>query len=281
VQVAALRAGELDLAYVPYREVQGFIDSPRYNVVPYEGGSVAFLMSYNMAKPPLDNENLRLAIAHAVNPEALNRAVYFGRAIVAKGGMWPPGSLTYDPTVARPGYNVAKAREYLRLGGKPGGFEIDGILWPSEFNTPAVEIVRAQLGAIGVKLNLKAYEVTVATEKFYYGNDAHLYLTTWPRQPEPAINATNLYHSGGYYNAGKLKDARVDALVDDGAATIDPEKRKAIYRRIDEIVLGEGWVTPLIYGVTYATAPKHVMGMDEVFSYDARMYLHRMWLKKT
>ena len=280
VQVAALRAGELDLAYVPYREVPGFIDNPRYSVVPYEGGSVAFLMSFNMAKPPLDNPHLRLAIAHAVNPESLNRAVYFNRAIVAKGGMWPPGALAYDPTVTRPSYNVAQAREHLRLGGRPGGFEIDAILWPSEFNTPAVEIVRAQLGAVGIKLNLKVYEVTVATEKFYYGNEAHLYLTTWPRQPEPAINATNLYHSAGYYNAGKLKDARMDALVDEGAATIDPERRRAIYRKIDEIALGEAWVTPLIYGVTYAAAHRHVMGMEEVFSYDARMYLHRMWLKK-
>lgn len=281
VQVAALRAGELDMAYVPYREVPGFIDSPRYTVKPYEGGSVAFLMSFNMAKAPLDNPHLRLAIAHAVNPDSLNRAVYFNRAIIAKGGMWPPGALAYDPTVPRPSYNVAQAREHLRLGGQPGGFEIDAILWPSEFNTPAVEIVRAQLGAIGIRLNLKVYEVSTATEKFYYGNEAHLYLTTWPRQPEPAINATNLYHSAGYYNAGKLKDPRMDALVDEGAATIDPEKRRAIYRRIDEIALGEAWITPLVYGVTYAAAHRHVMGMEEVFSYDARMYLHRMWLKKS
>jgi peptide/nickel transport system substrate-binding protein len=249
-------------------------------VKPYEGGSVAFLLSFNMAKPPLDNMHLRLAIAHAVNPEALNRAVYFNRAIIAKGGMWPPGALAHDPTVPRPAYSVARAREHLRLGGMPGGFDIDAILWPSEFNTPAAEIVRAQLAAIGIRLNLKVYEVTVATEKFYYGNEAQLYLTSWPRQPEPAINATNMYHSGGYYNAGKLKDARMDALLDEGAATIDAEKRRSIYRRVDEIALGEAWVTPLIYGVTYATAPRHVMGMDEVFSYDARMYLHRMWLKK-
>ena len=279
VQVAALRAGEIDLAYVPYREVPSFVDNPRYTVTPYQGGSVAFLLSYNLAKAPLDNEHLRLAIAHAVNPEALNRAVYFGRAIVAKGGMWPPGSLTYDPTVPRPGYDPAKAREHLRLGGKPGGFEIDGIFWPSEFNTPAVEIARAQLGAVGIKLNLKAYEVSAATERFYQAQEAGLYLTTWPRQPEPAINASNLYRSNGYYNAAKLRDDAMDALVDEGAATIDAAQRKAVYRRIDERVLGEAWVTPLVYGVTYATAPKRVMGMDEVFSYDARMYLHRMWLK--
>jgi peptide/nickel transport system substrate-binding protein len=280
MQLAALRAGELDVAYVPYREVPSFLNNSRYAVTPCEGSSVALLLSFNMAKPPLDNPHLRLAIAHAVNPDALNRAVFFNRALIAKGGMWPPGTLGYDPSVERPGYNVARAREHLRLGGMPGGFEIDAILWPSEFNTPAVEIIRAQLGAIGIRLNLQVHEMTVATEKFYDGNEAHLSLTTWPHQPEPAITATNLYHSGGSSNAGKLRDAKMDALVDEGAATIDPEKRRAIYRKIDEIVLGEAWVTPLIYGVTYAAAHRHVMGMEEVFSYDARMYLHRMWLKK-
>jgi peptide/nickel transport system substrate-binding protein len=168
----------------------------------------------------------------------------------------------------------------MRLGGKPGGFEMDAILWPSEVNTPTAEIVRAQLAAIGIKLNLKVYEVTVATEKFYYGGDAPLFLTAWSRYPEPDWNASLIYRSDGYYNAGKLKDANLDGLIDEGAAMVDIDKRKAIYRKVDETVLGEAMMVPMIYGVTYAAAPKYVMGLEQVFGWDAKMYLHRMWLKK-
>ena len=281
VQVSALKAGDVDLIYLPMREVGNFVDNPKYNVNIFEGGGIACTLSYNQAKPPMDNLNLRLAVAHAINPELINKAVYFGRSIVAKGGMWPTGSWAYDPTVPRPSYNVAKAREYLKLGGKPNGFEMDVDLWPSEVNTPTAEIVRAQLAAIGIKVNLKVYEVTVATEKFYYGGDAPLYVTSWSRYPEPDWNASLIYRSDGYYNAGKVKNPQLDALIDQGAATVDIEQRKPVYRKVDEIVLGEALMVPLLYGVTYAAAPKHVMGLDSVFGWDAKMNLHRMWLKKT
>jgi len=280
VQVSSLKAGEMDLIYLPYREVGNFLDDPTYNVRKFDGGGIALTLQYNQAKPPMDNVNLRLAVAHAINPELINRAVYFNRAIIAKGGMWPTGSWAYDPTVNRPTYDLAKAREYLKLGGKPNGFEMDAIIWPSEINTPSAEIIRAQLGAVGIKLNLKVYEVTVATEKFNYGGEAPIFFTSWSRYPEPDWNASLIYRSNGYYNAGKLKNDRLDALVDAGAATADIEKRKAIYRQVDEIVLGEAHMVPMLYGVTYAAARKHVMGLEQVFGWDAKMYLHRMWLKK-
>ena len=280
VQVSALKSGDMDLIYLPYREVGNFLDSPTYNINKFDGGTIAFTLSFNLAKPPLDNVNLRLAIAHAINPEPINKAVYFGRAIIAKGGMWPTGSWAYDPTVARPTYNLAKAREFLKAGGKPAGFEIDAILWPSEINTATAEIVRAQLAAIGVKLNLKVFEVTVATEKFYYGGEAPLYITSWSRYPEPDWNASLIYRSDGYYNAGKVKHPTLDGLIDEGAAVADIAKRKPVYRKIDEIVLGEAHMVPMLYGVTYAAARKHVMGIENVFGWDAKMALHRMWLRK-
>lgn len=281
VQVAALKAGEMDLIYLPYREVGNFEGNPTYNIRKYDGGSIALTLQFNTNKAPLDNMNLRLAIAHAINPELINKAVYFGRAIIAKGGMWPTGAWAYDPTVSRPTYNVAKAREYLKLGGKPNGFELDAMLWPSEINTPSAEIIRAQLAVIGIKLNLKVYEVTVATERFNYGQETPIYLTSWSRYPEPDWNASLIYRSDGYYNAGKRKDDRLDALIDEGAATADIEQRRTIYRKVDEIVLGEAHMVPMLYGVTYAAAAKHVMGLDDVFGWDAKMYLHRMWLKKS
>lgn len=280
VQVSALKAGEMDLIYLPLRDVSNFENNPTYNMRKYEGGGIAFTVAFNMSKPPMDNMHLRLAVAHAINPEVINRAVHFNRSIVAKGGMWPPGAWAHDPTVPRPSYNVAKAREHLALGGKPNGFELDAVLWPSEINTPQAEIVRAQLAAIGIKLSFKVYEVTVATEKFFYGNDAGIYLTSWSRYPEPEWVASLIYRSDGYYNAGKRKDDRLDALVDEGVSVADIPRRKPIYRKIDEIALAEAHMVPMLYGVTHAVAPKHVMGLDEVFAWDAKMSLHRMWLKK-
>ena len=42
VQVSALRAGEIDLAYLPLREVSNFETNPNFNMRKYEGGGIAF-----------------------------------------------------------------------------------------------------------------------------------------------------------------------------------------------------------------------------------------------
>ena len=42
VQVSALRAGEMDLAYLPLREVSNFETNPNFNMRKYEGGGIAF-----------------------------------------------------------------------------------------------------------------------------------------------------------------------------------------------------------------------------------------------
>jgi peptide/nickel transport system substrate-binding protein len=193
--------------------------------------------------------------------------------------MRPPGSWAYDPTVERPHYDPAKAREFLKLGGKPDGFETDVITWTSDLHRPSAEIVRAQLAAVGIKVNLKIYEVTVATEKFEYGGEAPLFLTSWSRYPEPDWNASLIYKSDGYYNPGKLKDARVDALIDEGAAISDIANRKPIYRQIDEIELGEARMVPLLYGVSNATAPNNVIGLDGLFGWDAKFSFKQVSLK--
>ncbi len=280
VQVAALKAGELDLVYLPYRDVQAFEGNKAWNINVFEGSGVDYMLQFNIAKPPLDNVNLRLAVAHAINPEAMNKALLFNRGIIAKSGMWMPGSIAYDPTVARPSYNLAKARDYMRLGGKPNGFEIDVISQPTELLRGGSEILVAQLGAIGIKVNLKVYEVSVATERFNFNKEAPLYLTNWSAAPEPDVFASIMYRASGYYNAAKYRDARVEALLDAGAATIDPAKRRPIYRQVDEIVLGEAWITPLVYRVTYACAPAKVMGIADVLDFNGRMALSRLWLKK-
>ncbi len=94
----------------------------------FEGSGISYLLAFNQSMPPMDNVNLRRAVAYAINPQAINQGAFFCKNIVAKGGMWPPGYWVYD-TVARPTYNLEKAKDFLKKGGKPNGFEMDVITW--------------------------------------------------------------------------------------------------------------------------------------------------------
>jgi len=276
---AALSAGEIDLAFAPSKDVDKFSADPKFTVKVFQGASIGHLLAFNSKKSPMDNVNLRRAVAYAVNAEAINKSVFFGKGIVAKSGMWPVGCWVYDDTVPRPTYNLEKAKEFLAKGGQPKGFSMDVITWQSSTMVPATEMLKAQLAQIGINLNVQTYVVGPATEKFFSGKEAPLFSSSWSRYPEPDWIASLCYKSKAYYNPGN-DNPELDKLIAEGAATYDLAKRKAIYRKVNEIVLSEVYFLPTIYGVYYATAAKPVQGLDTLFSWDAKMVMHELWLKK-
>ena len=89
------------------------------------------------------SENYTLAIAHAINPEMINKAVFYGKAVVAKCGFWPIGTWVYDDTIPRPHYDLEKAREYLKKGGMPKCFKIEIVTWKGTTMVQSTEMVLA------------------------------------------------------------------------------------------------------------------------------------------
>src|SRR5262249_16330756 len=159
VLVSALRAGEIDIANLPMKDVAALQSDRKYRITRMDGGSIAFLVTFNMGHPPFDDMNLRLAVAHAINPTVVNEAMYFGKAILADGGMWPTGTWAHDRTVPRPGFDLAKAREYLKKAGKPSGFAFNCVTWTSPQHPQTAEIVKAQLAAIGIDMKITIQSV--------------------------------------------------------------------------------------------------------------------------
>jgi len=279
VMSAALETGQIDLGGVPLKDIKKFQANPNITVVSYEGSSIASMLYFNLAKPPMDNINLRKAVAYAINPQAINEAVYYGTQIIAKGGFWPPRCWVFDDTVPRPSYDVAKAKEFLKLGGMPNGFKMDVITWGAT-HTQAAEMGKAMLAEVGIDITLKIYDVGTATSKFFAGQESPLFWTSWSRYPEPDWLAGLAYKSDGYYNPGKLTRADVDALVAKGAASYDIKERQATYRQIQEIVLGEVWTIPTLYGVGYVGYWKdRVGGLENFYGWDAKWQLRYLWRK--
>lgn len=275
---SALRTGEIDIAYLPYKDVSAFQRDDRFQIETMPGGAIALLMAFNLAVPPLDDINLRLAVAHAVDPEVLNKAIFFDQVIVADAGMWPIGAWVYDNSLPRPYYDPDKAREYLVAGGRPDGFEFTAVTYNSPIFVPAAEVVRAMLKKVGITMKIDVLSNAAATERFFFGGDYPMYLTGWSRYPEPDWLASLAYKSDGYYNAGNLERPEIDRLVEKGASLYDIEARKEVYNEINRTVLSEAWFTPLLYAVNYAAAPRKVRNLDRLMGWDGKMDLREIWL---
>ncbi|MEE2777434.1 MAG: ABC transporter substrate-binding protein [Acidobacteriota bacterium] len=280
VLASALRTGEIDVAYLPYNDVATFERDPRFRIETYPGGAVAMLLTFNQSVAPMNDVNLRLAVSHAVDPEVINRAIYFGRNMIADGGMWPIGSWAHDSTVPRPTYDPEKAREYLRRAGRPDGFEFTAVTNNDTYLVPGAEVIRAMLKKVGITLNIEVLATGSATEGFFHAGAYSMYVTSWSRYPEPDWLASLAYKSDGFYNAGNLPRPDMDRLVEAGASLYDVAERRAVYRQIDEIVLGEAWYMPLLYSVIYAAAPADVGNLDQLMGWDAKMSLKTLYLAR-
>jgi ABC-type transport system substrate-binding protein len=280
VLASALKTGEIDVAYLPNRDVDAFVADGKFNIEKMEGGAIATLLAFNQDIPPMNDINLRRAVAYAINPADINKAVYFGKAVIAEAGMWPVNSWVYQPSPVRASYDMKKAKEALAAAGKPNGFELNIVTWNSPLHQQTAEIVRAQLGRVGIKANIEVLTVGPATEKFFSGKASPLFLTSWSRYPEPDFIASGNFKSGGYYNASKQVNAELDALIVQGASTYDQKKRKEIYAKINDIELGQMLWRPMLYSVTHAAAPKKVQNLKSLLTWDGKMSLKNIWIKQ-
>ena len=280
VMTSALRTGEIDLAYLPPKDVSSFQRDSRFNIELMEGGAVSMVLVFNLGKEPLDNVNLRLAVAHAIDSSKINKAIYFDRNKVADAGMWMQGTWAYEPEPSYPAFNLQKAREYLVKGGKPDGFSFAALTNNSPYNIQTAAVIREMLKKINVNMNIEVLHSTPATEMFFHNQMYPMYLTTWSRYSEPDWLGSLAFKSDGYYNAANLKRPDIDELVELGAGLYETSERRETYLKLNKIILQEAWYVPLIYAVNHLAGPKKVQNMDQVMGWDGKMNFRYVWLKR-
>ena len=164
--------------------------------------------------------------------------------------MMCPGTWGYDNTITRPSYDPAKAKQFLIDGGKPSGFTVDLGTTNSADQTLESQMIQANLAAIGISMNIKLYDNATVTSKFFTTTEFPIYLTTWSRKLDPDALAY-IYTSTGVYNAAKIGNPQIDALVAKGSAEYDQQKRFAIYHQINQMVTDDAWFTVGLYGQSY------------------------------
>lgn len=227
-----------------------------YRVLRSPDIGVTFL-GLNAAVPPLDQLEVRQAIAMAVDREKLitpETAAF----LEAATGVLPPRFAGYQPTPKILPFSPEQARAKLASVGYNESHPVPPIDFYTNFTTTrrlGLELVR-QLALIGI--TLRVHELTWPDlDGRITAGKAGLFSLSWIADvPDPDALLYFMFKSGEPNNFFSFSDPEVDSLLAVGRRTAPGPERFAVYRRAEAKVLEQAPMIPLFNGSTlYAWNP--------------------------
>jgi peptide/nickel transport system substrate-binding protein len=244
-RIDALHSGQLDwVDAVPLQQLATLAKDPQLTVYSSKLAGIPDYLVMNVRKAPFNNVALRQAIAWAVDREEIRAVAYYG---AGEDGLLevPSGSIWYSAADAPyPKQDLVKAKALMKKAGLASGIKVKYLglpQYPELLKTG--EVLKEQLAKIGVDMAIQQVDVSVWFDKFSKGT----YEITSAYQ-ERTLDPDNFYSlvlkGGAAINASGYKNAAVDKLIEQAAATTNMAKRKALYTKIRKQALGDA---PLIF----------------------------------
>ena len=231
-RIAAVQRGEVDIIdAVPYDRIKELQGSPTVKITQRQGEQV-YVGLDTLRVEPLKKREVRQALNHAVNADALVKNLLLGYAVRLNGPMFPttPG---YDEKQPAYAYDPERAKRLLAQAGYPNGFEVEFAVSPAfqgiAKGTEVGEAIAGQLGRVGVRAKLNVQD-SAALFNAYSAKKLQMYLFAWKSSPEAGRHLETLLHSktrGFYY-----QNPEADLLIDAYFVALDPKKRQDIGRQL-------------------------------------------------
>jgi peptide/nickel transport system substrate-binding protein len=235
-RVANLKTGTADIvSEVPYEAIRELRATPGITLYEPMAPSAYSVIVLKHA-PPLDNKKVRQALAQLVDRDAINRAVFFGVGSAEQGcNPFPIGHWAHSD-VACPKFDPDAAKRLLSEAGYPNGIELEWKAQSFPFMIKVAEISKETFRRGGVNLKLTQLEFATWIQQVYRDKQFQIAQTTFLREADPDGLVVSALFTGGQNNPGGYSTKEMDGLLTQGRGELNQEKRKAIYKRISEIV---------------------------------------------
>jgi len=211
----------------------------RYIESPFIGNKRQYF--FNSLKPPFqDNLPLRQAIHHAVDRDAIAKAVGggFGFGLPYE---FVPGAIGYDTSVPIYEFNLDKAKQLIQQSGVSTPLEVRMTVHSREQDVQQAQMIQQMVDKVGIKLNLDVVERVAWGEKVRIQNDFQMA----SRQSGVAVDPTDdllvTWAEGG--NSAYHR-AKVPGLIDtlhQADSEYDQAKRQALFVQAQKLMYDSAW----------------------------------------
>ena len=252
--VTQLKSGELQFAYsIPFTLAPSVDNVPGIKVI--KAKTLRFMhLTYNFKNEFLKDLNVRKAIAHAVDRNAINKAL---GNYMTPSNTFAVSSFDYS-SKSVPAYKFdpeAAKKLLVAAGFAPGSDGImvkDGKRLSLKFLTQAgrteyetaQQVIIAQLKAVGIETvvdNKAGAALSDARKKGGFD----LWYSGWITPADAIDSYISFYSTKGFNNGSGYSNPQVDKLLDLAASTFDPLLIKSYMAQVQKLVLGDLASLPL------------------------------------
>ncbi len=264
-----------------------------YQIYRYLAFSYTYL-GYNLRDPLFQDPKVRKALCYAIDKNKIIKGALLGQGIPAYGP-YKPDTWFYNPSIEKSCfYNPQKALEILNSVGfkksKDGLLYKDGkpfqfTILTNQGNLPRLltaQIIQQELTKIGIKVDIRTMEWTTLIHQFIDKRRFQAVILGWTTGLDPDLY--DIFHSSKRENPGLnfigYNNPEVDHLLEEGRYTLDKEKRKKIYFRLQEILAEDQPYTFLYIPFSLEAIHKRIRGIQPSpigISYN----IEKWWVPKT
>ena len=292
-QVAQLRTGELTFATVEPVHVESLKSDPNLVIDPIDYVNhyyIAFqILGENtlVGKPLFEDPRVRLALSHAIDRQAIVDKVLLGYGTVATGTIPTALGWAYNDTLSPTPFDKEKCLALLaEAGWTPGP---DGILQkdgePLKFTlsvdkgNPAREqtatIVQQMFKDVGCDVTLETMDWASFSTERWLGEKYDSMHMWWITPPDP--DQFDFYGCDGDDNHPNFCNPEMTEVLLEARRTADPEKRKELYFKFQEMEMEDPPVATLYYPKEIRVYPQTLQNVPNIGIRDVLIYSYDMW----
>jgi peptide/nickel transport system substrate-binding protein len=245
-----ISSGQADVAEgVPYSQIEQVQAQSGVRLV------IAPIWSYdaiwlNHKYGPFSDRNVRQALNYALDKNAINKAVYDGKAevansTIAKGEFW-------DASVPSYGYDLAKAKQLIAQSRYPHGFSATLSVPSGDTTHKEVAVIAKDAWAkLGVKVSIVTQDPGTLFTQYSKGNyqaSIPLPLITADIGAPDELGLAWLQYTPGYQSFFTFyRNNKVASLVRAANRTLSTTTRAALWRKIQRLSMADAPWVPMFF----------------------------------
>ena len=224
-------------------------------------------LGFRMDLPsPLQNKLVRQAINHGFDREKMIKYLRNNIGTAGKWGIIPVGLPGFDSTAKSYDYNPELSKRLLSEAGYPLGKGLPTItLSTTASYLDLCKYIQQQLGLIGINVKLDVAPPAALRESMAQGK-VEWFRGSWIADYPEAENYLALFYSpnrspkGSNYTAFSSKE--YDRLYEKARQETDPEKRIALYTKMNALLIEQAPVVVLYYDQILRFAQRNISGLE-------------------